>query len=69
MSDAGYLIEDRPANGKELIATIMDRKAVSEFRWTSVEEIVNKGGALAMMDKEEYESWFNTLPESARKKG
>ena len=68
MSDAGYLIEDRPANGKELIATIMDRKAVSEFRWTSVEEIVNKGGALAMMDKEDYESWFNTLPELARKK-
>ena len=68
MSDAGYLIEDRPANGKELIATIMDRKAVSEFRWTSVEEIVNKGGALAMMDKEDYESWFNALPESARKK-
>ncbi len=68
MSDAGYLIEDRPANGKELIATIMDRKAVSEFRWTSVEEIVNKGGALAMVDKEEYESWFNTLPELARKK-
>ena len=68
MSDAGYLIENMPANGKELITTIMDRKAVSEFRWTSVDEIVNKGGALAMMGKEDYESWFDALPEEARKK-
>jgi cobaltochelatase CobN len=68
MKDAGYQIEDLPANGKDLITTIMDRKAISEFRWTPVEEIVNKGGALAMMGKEEYESWFNSLPEAARKK-
>ena len=51
MKEAGYLIEDLPANGKELITTIMDRKAISEFRWTPVEEIVNKGGALAMVEQ------------------
>jgi len=44
---AGYRIDHPPADGKELIDTIMDRKAVSEFRWTTVEEIVTKGGALA----------------------
>ncbi|HOV52583.1 MAG TPA: cobaltochelatase subunit CobN, partial [Methanothrix sp.] len=68
MSQAGYRIENRPASGKELIATIMDRKAIFEFRWTPVEEIVSKGGALAMMDTKDYESWFNTLPEAARQK-
>ena len=68
MKDAGYQIDNAPADGKELITTIMDRKAISEFRWTPVEEIVSKGGALAMMGKEEYESWFDELPESARKK-
>ena len=68
MKDAGYLIENMPANGKELINTIMDRKAISEFRWTTVDEIVNKGGALAMVGREDYESWFNVLPEEARKK-
>ncbi|MDM7940023.1 MAG: cobaltochelatase subunit CobN, partial [Methanothrix sp.] len=68
MSQAGYRIENRPASGKELIATIMDRKAIFEFRWTPVEEIVSKGGALAMMETKDYESWFNSLPEAARKK-
>ncbi|NMC09706.1 MAG: cobaltochelatase subunit CobN [Methanothrix sp.] len=68
MSQAGYRIENQPASGKELIATIMDRKAISEFRWTPVEEIVSKGGALAMMETKDYESWFNTLPEAARRK-
>jgi len=68
MKEAGYRIENPPASGKELISAIMDRKAISEFRWTPVEEIVSKGGALAMMGKEDYESWFNALPEAARKR-
>jgi len=68
MKEAGYRIENQPASGKELIDAIMDRKAISEFRWTPIEEIVSKGGALAMLSKEEYESWFNDLPQSTRQK-
>ncbi|HOW06058.1 cobaltochelatase subunit CobN, partial [Methanospirillum hungatei] len=35
MNNAGYTV-DPPADGKELITTILERKALSEFRWTSV---------------------------------
>ena len=65
---AGYAVEDEPENGKELIDTIMERKAISDFRWTTVGEIVKKGGVLAQVSREEYLPWFNELPESAREK-
>ncbi len=68
MKDGGYAVENAPEDGKELIDTIMDRKAISEFRWTPVEEIVSLGGALDMIGKEDYEAWFNTLPCDAREK-
>lgn len=61
MADSGYRLENVPENGKELIDTIMDRKAISEFRWTPIEEIVAKGGVLAYQTKEEYENWFEAL--------
>jgi len=60
MRAAGYQVEP-PASGKELIDTIMERKAISEFRWTTTDEIVNKGGALKLMPVEEYRQWFDTL--------
>ncbi|MCW7079575.1 MAG: magnesium chelatase subunit H [Candidatus Methanospirare jalkutatii] len=68
MRDEGYAVENPPENGKALIDEIMRRKAISEFRWTTVEEIVKKGGALALISKEEYEEWFNCLDEEVRKK-
>ena len=61
MDQAGYYLESIPKSGKELIETIMNRKAISEFRWTPIEEIVAKGGVLAYQTKEEYEQWFNAL--------
>ncbi|MFZ3112176.1 MAG: cobaltochelatase subunit CobN, partial [Methanothrix sp.] len=61
MVQAGYSLENVPPRGKDLITTIMDRKAISEFRWTPIEEIVAKGGVLAYQTKEEYKKWFNTL--------
>ena len=67
MHDAGYAIE-APADGKELITTIMERKAISDFRWTTVEEIVRKGGALKLISKEEYCGWFDTLSEEVQKR-
>ncbi|MDD2753970.1 MAG: cobaltochelatase subunit CobN [Methanothrix sp.] len=66
MADEGYSLENTPANGKELIETIMGRKAISEFRWTPIEEIVQKGGALAYLSKEEYEQWFGCLSPEVR---
>jgi cobaltochelatase CobN len=61
MRNEGYTITP-PADGKELITTILEKKALSEFRWTSVAETVQKGGALALIGKETYEPWFSSLP-------
>lgn len=66
MKAEGYRVEDPPANGRELIEEILRRKAISEFRWTTVEEIVEKGGALALIDVEDYLRWFEELPEGTR---
>ena len=66
MEDAGYTLENRPENGEELIQTIMGRKALSDFRWTTTKEIVAKGGALDLVSKELYETWFAELPEDLR---
>ncbi|SES68896.1 cobaltochelatase CobN subunit [Methanococcoides vulcani] len=60
MQDEGYQINP-PVDGKELIDTIMKKKAISEFRWTTVGEIVKNGGYLDLVDKEQYEVFFNTL--------
>ena len=65
MKEAGYAV-DVPESGKELIENIMDHKAISEFRWTTIDEIVDKGGALAMVEVDEYEKWFDTLQPAVR---
>ncbi len=67
MKEAGYSV-DPPESGKELIENIMDHKAISEFRWTTIDEIVDKGGALAMVAKEEYVEWFDTLKPGVKKR-
>ena len=66
MASAGYNIENIPASGKDLISNILDHKAISEFRWTPVEEIVRKGGALAMVSRSDYQAWFDNLSPQAR---
>ncbi len=65
LKSAGYRVEP-PQDGKELIDLIMKRKAISEFRWTTVEEIVEKGGVIAFVDKEKYLEWFSELDENTR---
>ncbi len=67
MKEMVYRVEP-PESGKELIELIMGRKAISEFRWTTVGEIVEKGGALALVEKEKYLEWFNELPPSTRQR-
>jgi len=65
MRKAGYAVNP-PADGRALIDDIMNRKAVSEFRWTTVEEIAAKGGALDQLEVERYLPWFEELPEATR---
>lgn len=68
MKAQGYDVGAAPADGGKILKEIMDRKAVSEFRWTTVDEIVTKGGALHLMDGDEYTPWFQQLPEPSRHK-
>ena len=65
LKESGYAVEV-PASGKELIDTIMARKAIAEFRWTTADEIVSKGGALKLMAVEEYRAWFDRLSSRVR---
>jgi cobaltochelatase CobN len=67
MQEAGYAVNP-PENGKDLIETILKRKAISEFRWTPINEIVKNGGALAFIEKKEYEKFFNTLSPKVRQR-
>ncbi len=62
LKQAGYSVTP-PADGKELITTILDKKALSEFRWTSVAETVAKGGALALLGPEIWMPWIQSLPQ------
>ena len=66
MRDEGYEISGLPENGDEIIDNIMERKAISDFRWTTVEEISQKGGVLYSMPKEEYTGIFDRLPDKAK---
>jgi cobaltochelatase CobN len=68
MKKAGYDVGAAPETGREILDAVMCRKAVSEFRWTTVDEIVRKRGVLHMMDEAEYAPWFKALPEPARLK-
>ena len=66
MRDAGYSV-DPPEDGEDLIRRILDSKALSEFRWTTAEEMVRCGGVLHEMDADEYGEYFSSLPESIRR--
>jgi len=68
MKTSGYEIENLPEDGEELIWDILERKAIAEFRWTSIEEIVQKGGALAQVSREDYESWFDAQSPALKEK-
>ncbi len=66
IKEEGYKVNS-PQNGKELIDTIMAKKAISEFRWTTADEIVNKGGVLKLISKDQYINWFKRWPEKVQK--
>lgn len=63
----GYTVEDIPPDGRALLELILRRKAISEFRWTSVDEIVAKGGVLAEIDEAAFRADFDRQPEEIRR--
>lgn len=67
LQESGYAVQP-PPDGKVLIDDIMSRKALSEFRWTSVDDIVANGGVLELLDSGQYNSWFAELPDAAQKR-
>ena len=68
MEAEGYHVGAVPENGKALLDMIQERKALHEFRWTTVDEIVRKGGVLHTMTRREYEIRFNALDATVREK-
>ncbi|QDR79084.1 Aerobic cobaltochelatase subunit CobN [Sporomusa termitida] len=66
MQQEGYYIEDLPASGQEVIDRIMERKAIADFRWTPIAEIVAKGGVWQSLSEAEYRQWFDRFPETVR---
>ena len=68
MQARGYALDWVPENGKELIDEIMGRKSLPDFRWTTISDIVSKGGAAGFVELETYGKWFSQMPEDAREK-
>ena len=66
MKEAGYRVEGIPESGEDLMQTFLERKAIAEFRWTTVDEIVSKGGHLALLENDIYQKWFEEIPDKAR---
>ena len=63
----GYHITDIPKNGAALLELFMSKKAFSDFRWTSVEDIVEAGGCIYKMPVNgEYDRYFAQLPQANR---
>ena len=66
MKTLGYELDWVPENGRELIRIILEKKAISEFRWTPLEQIIQRGGAADFVSLETYGKWLSELPEHAR---
>jgi cobaltochelatase CobN len=66
MGKLGYKINDIPESGEDLMQLFLERKAIAEFRWTTVDEIISKNGHLALLDNETYQQWFDELPPKAQ---
>lgn len=65
LHDAGYDVRV-PDDPESLTNLFKERKAHSEFRWTSKESIRDSGGCVYMMSTSEYQGFFSTLPERVR---
>lgn len=68
LREEGWRVDPVPGDGKELKSWILERKAYSDFRWTSVEDIQASGGCLYRMGQEEYASYYTKLSPANRAK-
>ncbi|MBN1928848.1 MAG: cobaltochelatase subunit CobN, partial [Chlorobiaceae bacterium] len=68
MRDEGYDTGELPESGRALLDLIQVRKALLEFRWTTADEIMRKGGVLHAMHEEEYRAWFERLDDGVRER-
>jgi cobaltochelatase CobN len=68
MKQHGYTIENCPKTGQELLELFLHKKAFSDFRWTTVEEIIEKKGILAYITETQYIKWFDKLSKITQKK-
>lgn len=58
LQKAGWSVENIPQDGNELHELIMEKKAYADFRWTSVEDILESGGCLYQMPLEGSEGYY-----------
>jgi cobaltochelatase CobN len=68
MKAAGYDVGSAPEKGQAILDLFLERKAISEFRWTTVDEIVRKGGVLHRVDQMAYEGMLENLSGPARER-
>jgi len=69
LREYGYDVGDPsrlPKSGTDLMKIFLERRATSEFRWTSIDDIVRRGGYVDMVPMDLYMQWFNELPEVVR---
>lgn len=62
----GYTVENIPKDGQKLLDLFLKKKAISEFRWTNVNEIVAKGGVIERVYEQDYMHDFNRLSKVVR---
>lgn len=68
LNQEGYQIENIPESGEALKNIILQKKAFSDFRWTSVEDILESGGCLYKMPvHNEYLNYFHQLTPEMQK--
>ena len=67
LSAEGYAVVDPPADGEELRRRILEKKAYSDFRWTSAEDVEACGGAMYRMEPSEYAGYYDRLLTSEAK--
>jgi cobaltochelatase CobN len=64
LKDQGYEVEDIPQTGLALKEYIIEKKAYQDFRWTTVDSIVEAGGVLCAMPisgKDGYMQYYDKL--------
>ena len=67
LKKAGYRVEV-PESGEALVQKMLARRAISEFRWTSIQQILQNGGAVHLMGVDEYRRRFDRLPQKLRER-